>query len=232
MNYYVYLNFNSVTLNLPFTLFQSLAEDTHDNSKILARSIPSRNMKRSSMKRASFTASSSLSKSSSSNSLNGLVNRELGISIGSSHSDQRSLRHLKDSNSLQDVKSAIDDSQGSSHCEPVRKHSASNAISRDVASIGIVTTTATDVDGGVPSADDHSVAVLHNRKSLVKMVAAIRVLPLHLLLDTVKQVLRQPPTVEGFVQVRDENSYEILLIVLYLWRPFNLFNDISPIYAR
>lgn len=66
---------------------------------------------------------------------------------------------------------------------------------------------------------DRAVVVRHNRQSLVKMVAAIRVLPLHLLLDTVKQVIRQPPTVEGFVQVRDPRVK--LSIQLNLLREFS-----------
>ena len=37
--------------------------------------------------------------------------------------------------------------------------------------------------------------------ALVEMIAALRVLPLHSLVDTVKQVFKQPPVVENASQV-------------------------------
>lgn len=45
------------------------------------------------------------------------------------------------------------------------------------------------------------------QRSLVEMLAALRVLPLHTLVENVKQVFRNPPVIEGAVQVTSSSYY-------------------------
>ncbi|KAA0183952.1 hypothetical protein HAZT_HAZT002538 [Hyalella azteca] len=53
-------------------------------------------------------------------------------------------------------------------------------------------------------------AVHQDRRALMQMVSAVRVLPLHLFLDTVKQVLRQPPALQGSSQSVEVAVLEVL----------------------
>ncbi|XP_018014100.1 protein dopey-1 isoform X2 [Hyalella azteca] len=57
---------------------------------------------------------------------------------------------------------------------------------------------------------DQLLAVHQDRRALMQMVSAVRVLPLHLFLDTVKQVLRQPPALQGSSQSVEVAVLEVL----------------------
>lgn len=52
--------------------------------------------------------------------------------------------------------------------------------------------------------------------ALVEMMSLLRVLPLHTLVATVRQVVKQPPIVEGSQQVRDPF---LMLCVVYMRAP-------------
>ena len=157
-------------------VWQSIAEDAHHSSSLSQSNQSSSSLQRSS----SFAASSK--KSSVTNAKNSSLRRS-GANCGS----------------LQDVAAAAAASSVSSDKNALLRRGSNPEVS-DHPQGPSVNPPSQEVDNRSPVLDERQLTISQNRNMLVKMVGAIRVLPLHLLIDTVKLVLRQPPTVEGFVQ--------------------------------
>lgn len=91
-------------------VLQSLAEDTHDNSQVLARSIPSQSLRRTSLKPSVVNGGvAPLCKSASSNSINRVTDgHEGGRGVGQHSSGPHSLVLARTMhNSLQDITGII-----------------------------------------------------------------------------------------------------------------------------
>ncbi|KAF2368882.1 Dopey N-terminal [Trinorchestia longiramus] len=126
------------------------------------------------------------------------------------------LKNSPCSNSLQDVNKDVLDSQlqlsqrrGSHPMNLDSLHDASG-VETATSAIDLQLLSAEESEMISGSLKEQLLAVHRDRRALVGMVAAVRVLPLHIFLDTVKQVLRQPPTLHRSTQTVEVSVLEVL----------------------